>query len=165
MMLLLILFLFGMYLPTTVGSRSTKMARGTCFPELVSEKKVLNESSATPTLSSDGIWPSGCIPCSKQYSSQQAFPIWTPAWPTWIEITSLILIWLCYSIKKQYTIVLKLKQYKWVNVYHSKYHSKNTNDNLFILLIFYTFGYAKTWQILLLHDWYFLYPNSSKKVN
>ena len=26
--------------------------------------------------------PSGVMPCSKQYSSQQALPIWTPAWPT-----------------------------------------------------------------------------------
>ena len=45
--------------PTTVGSRSTKMARGTCRPVPVSEKNVLNESSATPTLLSDGICPSG----------------------------------------------------------------------------------------------------------
>ena len=48
----------------TVGSKSTKSALGTCFPELVSEKKVLKESSAIPSLSSDGICPSGCIPCS-----------------------------------------------------------------------------------------------------
>ena len=39
----------------TVGSKSTKSALGTCFPELVSEKKVLKESSAIPSLSSDGI--------------------------------------------------------------------------------------------------------------
>ena len=32
--------------PKTDGSRSTKTALGTCFPELVSEKKVLKESSA-----------------------------------------------------------------------------------------------------------------------
>ena len=38
-----------------------------------------------------GIWPSGWIPCSKQKSSQQALPIWTPpsvalqVWPvTWL---------------------------------------------------------------------------------
>jgi hypothetical protein len=39
---------------------------------------------------SDGIWPSGWIPCSRQYSSQQPLPIWTPAWPVWMEITSRI---------------------------------------------------------------------------
>ena len=53
----------------TVGSKSTKSALGTCFPELVSEKKVLKESSAIPSLSSDGICPSGCIPCSITCSS------------------------------------------------------------------------------------------------
>ena len=44
---------------TTVGSRSTSTALGTCFPELVSEKKVLKESSACPILASVGIMPSG----------------------------------------------------------------------------------------------------------
>ena len=78
------------WLPMTLGSRSTKRARGTCFPVPVSEKKVLKESMPSPTVRSLGICPSGWIPCSKQYNSQQALPIWTPAWPTWIEITSLI---------------------------------------------------------------------------
>ena len=78
------------YLPITLGSKSTKTALGTCFPELVSEKKVLKESSPPPNVKSEGIWPSGWIPCSKQYNSQQELPIWTPAWPTWREITSLI---------------------------------------------------------------------------
>ena len=32
------------------------------MPELVSEKKVLNESSPTPIVSSDGICPSGWMP-------------------------------------------------------------------------------------------------------
>ena len=53
----------------TEGSRSTKTALGTCFPDPVSEKKVLKESSAIPIESSPGIVPSGCIPCSRQYSS------------------------------------------------------------------------------------------------
>ena len=75
-------------LPTTVGSRSTNTALGTCLPAPVSEKKVLKESSPPPMVLSLGIWPSGWIPCSKQYNSQQAFPIWTPACPTWIEIHS-----------------------------------------------------------------------------
>ena len=75
-------------LPTTVGSKSTNTALGTCLPAPVSLKKVLNESSPPPIVLSDGIWPSGCMPCSKQYNSQHAFPIWTPAWPTWIEIHS-----------------------------------------------------------------------------
>ena len=74
--------------PTTVGSRSTNTARGTCFPAPVSLKKVLNESSPPPMVLSDGICPSGWIPCSRQYSSQQALPICTPAWPTWIEMHS-----------------------------------------------------------------------------
>ena len=41
----------------TVGSRSTNTALGTCFPADVSEKNVLNESSAIPTESSSGIVP------------------------------------------------------------------------------------------------------------
>ena len=85
----LIIF-FKKYIPTTLGSKSTKTALGTCFPELVSEKKVLKESSPPPNVKSEGIWPSGWIPCSKQYNSQQELPIWTPAWPTWRETTSLI---------------------------------------------------------------------------
>ena len=40
----------------TVGSRSIMTALGTCLPEDVSEKKVLKESSASPKLSSEGIW-------------------------------------------------------------------------------------------------------------
>lgn len=74
--------------PITVGSRSTKTALGTCFPAPVSLKNVLKESSPPPMVLSLGICPSGWIPCSKQYSSQQALPICTPAWPTWIEMHS-----------------------------------------------------------------------------
>ena len=72
----------------TVGSRSTNTALGTCFPAPVSLKKVLKESSPPPMVLSLGILPSGWIPCSRQYSSQHALPIWTPAWPTWTEIHS-----------------------------------------------------------------------------
>ena len=54
------------YMPTTVGSKSTMMALGTCLPELVSEKKVLNESSPPPRVLSEGMVPSGWIPCSRQ---------------------------------------------------------------------------------------------------
>ena len=78
----------NVYTPTTVGSRSTKTARGTCLPDPVSLKNVLKESSVPPMVLSLGIWPSGWMPCSRQYSSQQALPIWTPACPTWIEIHS-----------------------------------------------------------------------------
>ena len=85
-------------LPTTVGSRSTKTALGTCLPAPVSLKKVLKESSPPPMVLSEGIWPSGWIPCSKQYSSQQALPHWTPACPTWIEIHSLWKIQMQYKI-------------------------------------------------------------------
>ncbi|KFO62497.1 hypothetical protein N302_14180, partial [Corvus brachyrhynchos] len=56
-------------------------ARGTCFPAPVSLKKVLKESSPPPMVLSLGICPSGWMPCSRQYSSQQALPICTPAWP------------------------------------------------------------------------------------
>lgn len=76
--------------PTTVGSRSTYMALGTWRPELPVLKKVLNGlsrvfGSAGPSRKT----PSGPMPCSRQRSSQQAFPVWTPAWPTWIEMHSL----------------------------------------------------------------------------
>uniref|UniRef100_K7F1H4 Uncharacterized protein n=1 Tax=Pelodiscus sinensis TaxID=13735 RepID=K7F1H4_PELSI len=57
------------------------MALGTCFPAPVSQKKVVKESSPPPMVFSLGICPSGWIPCSRQYSSQQVLPIWTPAWP------------------------------------------------------------------------------------
>ena len=66
-------------LPITDGSKSTKTALGTCFPAPVSLKKVLKESSPPPIVLSDGICPSGWIPCSKQYNSQHALPIWQPA--------------------------------------------------------------------------------------
>lgn len=46
-------------IPTTVGSKSTKTARGTCFPDPVSQKKVLKDSSEEPTALSLGICPSG----------------------------------------------------------------------------------------------------------
>ena len=59
----------------TVGSKSTMTARGTCRPAPVSLKKVENESSTTPETLSEGNRPSGWIPCSRQYNSQQAFPI------------------------------------------------------------------------------------------
>ena len=42
-------------LPTTVGSKSTKTARGTCFPAPVSLKNVLKESSPPPIVLSLGI--------------------------------------------------------------------------------------------------------------
>lgn len=43
------------YLPTTVGSRSTNTALGTCLPAPVSLKNVLNESSPPPMVLSLGI--------------------------------------------------------------------------------------------------------------
>merc|ERR1719379_2593927 len=73
---------------TTVGSKSTNTARGTCFPAPVSEKNVLKASSPPPMVLSLGIWPSGWIPCSRQNNSQQALPIWIPAWPMWIRMAS-----------------------------------------------------------------------------
>merc|ERR1719271_1553821 len=58
----------------TVGSKATYTARGTCLPAPVSEKKVLKASSPPPMVLSEGIWPSGWIPCSRQKSSQAALP-------------------------------------------------------------------------------------------
>lgn len=46
------------FIPTTDGSRSMNMARGTCFPLLVSLKNVLNELSAIPMEVSEGMIPS-----------------------------------------------------------------------------------------------------------
>lgn len=46
-------------LPTTVGSKSTNTALGTCFPAPVSLKNVLKLSSPPPIVLSDGICPSG----------------------------------------------------------------------------------------------------------
>ena len=80
-------------------SRSRKTQRGTCLPAPVSEKNVLNASSPPPIVLSEGICPSGWMPCSRQYSSQQALPtcvsarshsalqcrsahLWTAAGPT-----------------------------------------------------------------------------------
>jgi len=50
----------------TVGSRSRKTARGTCFPAPVSEKNVLKASSPPPVVLSLGICPSGCIQGRKE---------------------------------------------------------------------------------------------------
>jgi len=101
------------HLPTTVGSRSTKTARGTCFPEPVSEKNALKESSPEPTVASLGICPSGWIPCSRQYSSQQAFPICTPACPMWMDMHSL-----CEHTSKYFPLCLVNAYMQW-NVYNS----------------------------------------------
>ncbi|KFQ26763.1 hypothetical protein N332_01548, partial [Mesitornis unicolor] len=51
------------------------IALGTYFPDPVSLKKVPKEESTCP----EGMVPSVSIPCSRQYSSQQELPIWTPA--------------------------------------------------------------------------------------
>ena len=49
----------------TVGSRSTKTARGTCLPDPVL-LKVLKASWATSKVESKGIMSLGSIPCSRQ---------------------------------------------------------------------------------------------------
>jgi hypothetical protein len=61
--------------PITDDSRSMKTERGTYWPVPVSEKNVEKFSLFIPS----GTVPSGLIPCSKQYSSQQELPIWQPA--------------------------------------------------------------------------------------
>ena len=60
------IYIYIIHIPTTVGSRSTKTALGTCFPAPVSLKNVLKESSPPPTVLSLGICPSGWMPCSRQ---------------------------------------------------------------------------------------------------
>lgn len=98
----------------TAGSRSTNTARGTCFPEPVSLKKVLKESSPPPMVLSLGILPSGWMPCSKQYNSQHALPICTPAWPTWMEMHSRCAHTQCKKKKEK-----KWRQLKWLLTHHS----------------------------------------------
>lgn len=74
-----------LYWPITVCSKSTIIARGTYFLELVSLKNVAKESSL---LGWSMKVPFGWMPCSRQKSSQHALPIWTPAWPMWTEMHS-----------------------------------------------------------------------------
>ena len=73
----------------TVGSVSTKTARGTCRPDDRVRKNELyagSSGSARTDRRVDGwdasIVPSGWIPCSRQKSSQHLSPIWHPACPT-----------------------------------------------------------------------------------
>lgn len=76
--------------PMTVGSRSTYRALGTWRPELPLLKKVLKGSwRELPCGGTSRATPSGPMPCSRQKSSQQEFPVCTPAWPTWMEMHSL----------------------------------------------------------------------------
>lgn len=66
------------------------MVLGTILPFSASLKKVPKQLlSVGQTVVSEGIVPSGWIPCSKQYNSQVELPICTPACPTWIDIYSL----------------------------------------------------------------------------
>ncbi|KFP59881.1 hypothetical protein N322_01919, partial [Cariama cristata] len=53
----------------------------TRFPYPISLKKVPKEESTSPDDALEEIILSGSISCSRQYSSQQELPIWTPAWP------------------------------------------------------------------------------------
>lgn len=90
-----------------MGSRSTYIALGTWRPELPVSKKVLKGLSrdfGSAALSRKT--PSGPMVCSRQKSSQQAFPVWTPAWPTWIEMHSL---WTPRS-STEVTEVINMKQ-------------------------------------------------------
>ena len=80
---------YKLWLPITLGSRSIKAALGTCLPESVTvSKNVLHKSPAPSDVESLGICPSGWIPCSRQYNSQHALPIWQPACPIWMDTTS-----------------------------------------------------------------------------
>eukprot|EP00276_Gloeochaete_wittrockiana_P022030 CAMPEP_0184362892 /NCGR_PEP_ID=MMETSP1089-20130417/137049_2 /TAXON_ID=38269 ORGANISM="Gloeochaete wittrockiana, Strain SAG46.84" /NCGR_SAMPLE_ID=MMETSP1089 /ASSEMBLY_ACC=CAM_ASM_000445 /LENGTH=70 /DNA_ID=CAMNT_0026703169 /DNA_START=35 /DNA_END=243 /DNA_ORIENTATION=- len=66
-------------------------ALGTKRPESISEKKVEKEESLERAEAS---WadPSGRTPCSRQNSSQHAFPTWMPAWPMCSEMISLMVL-------------------------------------------------------------------------
>lgn len=116
------------YWPTTVGSRSTNRALGTCRPKLPVLKNVLKGSSREfGSVGPSRKTPSGPTPCSRQSSSQQAFPVWTPAWPTWMEMHSLCEDSRVLSVKKadccfsfRYSLLqglLHLKRFKvlWLN--------------------------------------------------
>ena len=87
-------------LPITVGSRSQNNALGTCLPPGVSLKNALYGSSSAPMDLSLGITPSGWMPCSRQYNSQHALPIWQPAWPIWREMISR-----CWILRNEHNIV------------------------------------------------------------
>ena len=73
----------------------------------------MKASSPPPIVLSDGICPSGWIPCSRQKSSQQALPTWIPPWPTWMEITYLILLWLKikYKLPKSFFLFTIQKEF------------------------------------------------------
>ena len=66
----------------TVGSKSKNTALGTYLDLLVSEKNVEKELESDPFNEFFFISPSGFMECSMQYSSQQALPTYTPAYPT-----------------------------------------------------------------------------------
>ena len=97
-----------------LDSRSMKMARGTCFPVPVSEKKVENESSTLDwDCASWSIVPFIRMPCSRQYNSQHELPIWTPAWPTWIEITSRIFVTKVKFLKSRVKRFRSDEKWRW----------------------------------------------------
>lgn len=74
----------------TAGSKSMNAARGTKCPDSHSSKIVWKLSS--PSLGhfclASTKFPSGRIPCSRQYNSQIELPICAPAWPIWMEMVS-----------------------------------------------------------------------------
>lgn len=91
-----------LFLPMTVASRSTITTLGTILPRSASEKKVLKQES--DWVGADGKVPSGRIPCSRQYSCQQAAPICTPAWPTWMDMHSL-----CSRLNRPHVILYSFR--------------------------------------------------------
>jgi len=81
----------SIYLPVTVGSRSTITVLRTSCPLSVSLKIVSYAFSYVRWLAflMDGDrTPSFPIPCSSKYNSQSWFPIWQPACPIWSEMHS-----------------------------------------------------------------------------
>ena len=64
-------------------SESTMIFLGQILLFILRNLLSLTTYPGPPIVLSLGIWPSGWIPCSKQKSSQQALPIWTPGSQYW----------------------------------------------------------------------------------
>ena len=113
----------------TLGSRSTKTALGTCLPAPVSEKKVLKLSSATPNEVSEGIRPSGWMPCSRQYSSLQHSPVSLGMAENIKRFLNFELNWICSRIYHLYFVYVlgsfllnvietSLNHFIWSKIWH-----------------------------------------------
>ena len=81
---------------------------------------VLKASSPPPIVLSEGIWPSGWMPCSKQNNSQHALPIWTPGSPKH-ETLSHMMCETCAHAKYAYVSYLSDALGSNVDVFRSRF--------------------------------------------